>query len=124
MQSNEIKPAIARQKVKLKSTGEIVDALCTWSDYACDFVTVLRKGFVEQWNIENCELIPDEPRTFKVGDKVARQWKEIYTEFTTVKSISTKVGAEDLIMLDNGARMYGIDELRHCTPEEKILYFS
>jgi hypothetical protein len=121
MNANEILPAIPRQKVKNKD-GRIGGVLC-WHDgdiYPNFIVVLLEDGTQEDWHDDECEPVHEEPRPFRVGDKV----KCLNTSvFSTIKNVR---------IAENGwPEQYVVDEfwqtkenMRHATPQEVKDYFN
>lgn len=68
MEFKDIKPAIARQKVMW--CGEAYDVMGA-DEEAGEIVLMNKCGHVFQPTVPEIELIPESPRPFRVGDRVA-----------------------------------------------------
>jgi hypothetical protein len=122
MLPSEIITALPRQKVKNTESGAIADVLGTTHDGTTVAVRVSNDGdsWIENWITRYCEPVPEEPRPFRVGDKV----KCIYTSvFSTIKQVR---------IAENGwPEQYEVDDvwkpkenIRHATPEEIARHFA
>jgi hypothetical protein len=126
----DILPAIPRQKVK-----NIQDKMC--SDIIGSIINLVGKELLVDtklglrwWRIEDCELLPEEPRDFKVGDKVKvlgyydqEAGDAIYATITAVvrweKSYKTRYSVSGHIQ-----EVQEESDLRHATPLEISKYFN
>lgn len=123
MLPNEVKSAIPRQKVRHVPSGAIGDVIAPQEkhglvDDVVPGVSVFTKDRgVQVWALECCEPVPEEPRGFRVGDKVVLNG----TWFCTITATYFYDGY-------TGFRVStGMDcspeQLRHATPEELKLHF-
>jgi hypothetical protein len=128
----DILPAIPRQKVKNNITGEIggvihyVEERKNFDDV---LIVKLESGELGHWDIKRCELLPEEPREFKVGDKIAYELgpkarKDMIglSQYAIVEGIQSDGCA--LICGTKLRKEEDMQYLRHATPLEISKYFN
>ena len=123
MHPNEILPAIPRQKIKNTNDekyaviiGEAIKLVD--SELLVDTPLGLR-----WWRIEDCEPVHnEEPRPFRVGDKVVAldyaQNPQAYFKIQTLEKKDGKDYAHGSIF------GYPLEHIRHATPSEVAQYFN
>ena len=132
----DILPAIPRQKVKNTNTGVIGDVVILETVNGIEYLEVLvldekiGEKYFESFPLKDCEPVTDEPRPFRVGDKVIATSKNGSIAYTTVRvkfPDGTKIlnGLERPISTVDGKIEFGEGmTTRHATPEEIAAHFA
>jgi hypothetical protein len=131
----DILPAIPRQKVKNNhpklngAIGEVIEithdgGMVCVKQYGLD-----GKSYLSEWILSNCELVTDEQRDFKVGDKIAYELGPKarpdmigLTQYAIIEGIQCDGCA--LICGTKLRKEEDMQYLRHATPLEISKYFN
>lgn len=120
MLPNEVKNAIPRQKVRHEIHGTIGQVLC----YDGGDIKVLEEGGgYESWDAACCQPVPEEPRQFRVNDKVIieGQYGDAYTTVETLCVVNGKVCS---LYTYGDKNEISLERVRHATPQECKEYFT
>ena len=126
----DILPAIPRQKVKhIDGTiGKVIGFTGEFNDYL--MVKEEKNGKYVTWFSGACELLPEDPREFKVGDNVVATDSNGNVAYTTVRVVmgdGKKIlnGLELPTLSPDGSYKFDTGvTTRHATPDEIIKYFN
>ena len=127
MNPKEILPAIPRQKVRNKFLrhDKIAHVLNVGADGKKVAVMTINPANLEEWNTEDCELVHEEPRPLRVGDKVTLpSWFGNGSRYGKITSITAMHGYESVQYYLDGDLLDFNEEVRHATPEEIAQYFT
>lgn len=124
MLPSEILPAITRQKVKNTNDerytsiiGEVIKLVD--SELLVDTPLGLR-----WWNIEDCEPVPEEPRWFRVNDKVAIAINANSYSYCLVETVAVRNGKTIAIFTYGDDKPCDLSRIRLATPEEVAQFFN
>lgn len=124
MLPQDILPAVPRQKVKHKFGG-FAHVLNLGMDKKKIAVMTINPARLEEWNVEDCTPVFEEPRPFRVGDKVVYEYEDGRLEYTIIQAIR-KLGDDYKIFTpgDTYAVVGETMRYRHATQEEIAKYFN
>lgn len=117
MQPNEVKPAIARQKVKLIGSNVIIEVLFVDSNGKVHGFSNTNDSGNGIWDVSICELFKEENRELKIGDHVIYQFGSCSPLIGTIEAL---VGDYVSICGERYFKKY----VRHVLPEEEVAYFN
>ena len=137
MLPSQVLPAIPRQKVKVKhsNSSSVYDFIGFAGNEENPTSVYIRNygGFIHEHPIENCEFcepVPEEPRPFRVGDKVKvlgyydeKAGDAIYATITAVVRWE-KYKKNRYSVSGHVTEVQEEKDLRHATPEEIAKYFA
>jgi len=124
----DIKPAIPRQKVSNKDgrIGEVILLECILGVYYLETLVndeETGEKYFESFPLKECKLLPEEPRDFKVGDKVVHEYENGNKMFDIIQTMEF-CGKGERITQSGQVGIGGICCVRHATPLEISKYFN